>query len=54
MTLEELQRETLVEKHLRLKKEKCPHEEIYSSTVYGPGGTFRNKFCLDCGKDMLR
>lgn len=50
LTLEELQRETLVEKHSRLKQERCLHEEIYSSTVYGPDGAFTNKFCLDCGK----
>lgn len=54
MTLEELQRETLVEKHSRLMQEKCPHHEIYSSTVWGPLGEFRHKFCLDCGKDLLR
>jgi hypothetical protein len=29
MTLEELQRETLVEKNRRLRQQKCRHEEIY-------------------------
>lgn len=49
MTIEELARETLIEKHRRLMREKCQHEEVYSSTVAGPAGTFTNSFCLDCG-----
>ena len=43
MTLEELSRETLVEKHVRLKQEKCPHEKIYSSTVYEPNWMFQEE-----------
>jgi hypothetical protein len=50
MTLRELERETLTEKNRRLWQEKCPHEEVYSSTVTGPCGTFTTKFCFDCGK----
>ena len=50
MTLEELTKETLSEKNRRLRQEKCQHEEIYSSTVAGPHGTFTNALCLDCGK----
>lgn len=54
MTLQELANETLVQKHLRLMQEKCPHPEIYSSTVRGPAGTFTNSFCLECGKTSPR
>lgn len=54
MTLQELADETLVQKHIRLTQEKCQHEEIYSSTVAGPAGTFTNSFCLDCGKSWHR
>jgi hypothetical protein len=50
MTLAELAKETLVEKHRRLIQAKCQHEEVYSSTVAAPTGTFTNAFCLDCGK----
>jgi hypothetical protein len=50
MNLAELANETLTQKHRRLMQEKCRHEEVHSSTVRGPGGTFTNKFCLDCGK----
>ena len=50
MTLEELARETLVEKNRRLRQAKCTHEEVHRSTVTGPSGTFTNAFCLDCGK----
>jgi hypothetical protein len=50
MDLAELQRETLTQKHRRLMQAKCPHPEIYSSTVAGPSGTFTNRFCLECGK----
>lgn len=50
MTLDELVRETLTEKHRRLQQEKCKHEDTYSSTVDGPNGTFTNKLCFDCGK----
>lgn len=49
MTLEELQNETLVEKNRRLRQAKCPHEEVYSSTVWGPDGKHSLRFCLDCG-----
>lgn len=49
MTLEELVRETLIEKNTRLLRAKCPHLEIYCSTVTGPDGTFSHRFCLDCG-----
>lgn len=54
MTLDELAKETLVQKHHRLMQAKCKHEEIYSSTVTGPDGTFTTRFCLDCGKDLER
>lgn len=50
MTLEELQRETLVEKNRRLRQLRCPHEEVYFSTMCGPDGTFTTSACLDCGK----
>ncbi len=50
MTLAELVRETLSEKHKRLRQEKCQHEEVYSSAVSGADGRFTNRFCLDCGK----
>jgi hypothetical protein len=50
MTLEELAKETLVQKHRRLMQSKCQHEEVHSSTVAGPHGIFTNSFCLDCGK----
>ena len=33
MTLDELVKETLVEKNRRLRQAKCSHEEVYSSTV---------------------
>lgn len=52
MTLDDLVRETLIEKNRRLRQAKCKHEEIYSSTVMGPNGTFTNGFCLDCGKQL--
>lgn len=54
MTLAELVNETLVEKNRRLRQMKCQHEEVYSSTVAGPTGTFTNSFCLDCGKSWHR
>jgi len=54
MTIDELVRETLVEKNRRLRQAKCPHEEVYSSTVAGPTGVFTNSFCLDCGKSWHR
>ncbi len=50
MTLEELQAETLTEKNRRLQQEKCRHNEIYCSTVVGPGGEFETRVCLDCCK----
>jgi hypothetical protein len=50
MTLEELQRETLTEKNRRLRQLRCPHEEVYSSSVLGPDGTSSTRFCFDCGK----
>jgi hypothetical protein len=52
MTLDELQRETLTEKNRRLQQAKCPHEEIYTSTVTGPDGAHTLRFCLDCGKRL--
>lgn len=52
MTLQDLINETLVEKNCRLQQEKCKHEEVWSSTVRGPDGTFTNSFCLDCGKSL--
>lgn len=54
MTLQELVNETLVEKNRRLRRAKCPHEEIYSSTVGGRFGVFANRFCLDCGLSLPR
>jgi hypothetical protein len=54
LALEELQRETLVEKNRRLRQTKCKHEEVYSSSVTGPEGTHTTRFCLDCGKLLLR
>jgi hypothetical protein len=54
MTLAELQAETLVQKHLRLRKQSCKHEEIYSSTVWGPDGAHETRACLDCGKTWNR
>lgn len=50
MTLEELAKETLVQKNRRLRQEKCEHEEVFCSTVSGPGGTFQTRGCFDCGK----
>lgn len=50
MTLDDMVKETLVEKNRRARQAKCPHEEVYSSTVAGPTGMFTNSFCLDCGK----
>jgi hypothetical protein len=50
MNLQELANETLVEKNRRLLRAKCPHMEIYESTVYGPHGIFANAFCLECGQ----
>ena len=51
MTLEELVRETLVEKHLRLRQERCKHNgDTYISCVASPEGTFVTVVCLDCGK----
>lgn len=50
MTLNEFVSEPLTQKNRRLMQEKCRHEEIYSSTVAGPEGTFTNSFCLDCGQ----
>lgn len=53
-TVAELAAETLVEKNRRLRQARCPHEEVYSSTVAGPTGTFTTAFCLDCGKTWRR
>lgn len=50
MTLEELVNETLTQKNLRLRQEKCEHEEVFCSTVIGPNGTFKTRGCFDCGK----
>jgi hypothetical protein len=50
MTLEELTKETLVEKNRRLRQEKCEHGAVYSSTVAGHDGIFTTRFCMDCGK----
>lgn len=49
MNLEQLVKETLVQKHRRLMRAKCRHIEVYSSTVLGPDGTATSAFCLDCG-----
>lgn len=50
MTLEELQRETLVQKHQRLMQAKCRHEEIWHTSVCSDEGTFTQRWCIDCGK----
>lgn len=50
MTLQELAAETLTQKHKRLMQAKCQHQDVYSSAVSGPNGTFTNGFCWDCGK----
>lgn len=52
LTVAELQAETLSQKHKRLMQEKCPHEEIYTSSVWcrDEEVTYQNRFCLDCGK----
>ncbi len=50
MTLAELQAETLSQKNTRLLQERCPHEEVYVSTVTGPHGHSENRLCLDCYK----
>jgi hypothetical protein len=50
MTIEELVRETLVEKSRRLRQEKCLHQEVYSTSCTSKEGAFQNSFCLDCGK----
>jgi hypothetical protein len=52
MTLDDLVKETLVEKNRRLRQEKCSHPEVYSSTVESRNGIFTNSFCLDCGKSF--
>jgi hypothetical protein len=52
MTLQELVSETLVQKNIRLRRAKCRHEEIYSSTVASRNGIFTNMICLDCGKSL--
>jgi len=44
LSLKELVRETLIQKHRRLMQEKCSHNDIHSSTVSGPDGTFTNSF----------
>lgn len=54
MSLDELVKETLTQKHRRLMQEKCRHPDVYSSTVAGPSGTFTNSFCWDCGKSWHR
>jgi hypothetical protein len=54
MTIEELQRETLMEKNRRLLQEKCRHSEIYCSVACGPNGTFETRVCLDCLKSWRR
>lgn len=48
--LKALMDETLVQKHKREMREKCPHEKIYRSTVTTPDGSSTTKACLDCGK----
>ena len=50
MTLAQLVRETLTEKHRRLRQEKCKHEDTYSSGCTGPTGSYTNVFCWDCEK----
>lgn len=51
MTLQELVNETLVEKHRRLMQAKCKHnDELWHSTYDGPGWSFTETTCLDCGK----
>lgn len=50
MTLQELAAETLTQKNRRLRQVRCPHEEIFASTVYAPDGTHEARACMDCGK----
>lgn len=52
MTLEELVRETLVEKHRRLMRAKCKHEPgaLVVSTYAGPEAAFTDTVCVDCGQ----
>jgi hypothetical protein len=50
MTLDELVKETLVEKHIRLQQEKCQHKEVHVSTYSGPDVTVISRVCLDCWK----
>ena len=52
MTLAELQAETLMQKHTRLTRAKCPHEEVYTSSVWSAAErkTSTTKFCFDCGQ----
>lgn len=54
MTLEELANETLVQKHLRLTRERCRHptDALFSSTFMSRDLSFTEEICLDCG--MLR
>lgn len=49
MTLAELAAETLTEKNRRLRQEKCHHNEVYCSTVIGPGAAYETRICFDCG-----
>lgn len=50
--LTDLINETLSQKHRRLMQAKCPHDEVYESTVTGPDGTFTHRICLDCGASL--
>ena len=51
-TIEEFLRETLVEKHTRLMQAKCKHEPwaLVVSSYSGPGVSFTDTVCVDCGK----
>ena len=49
MTLADLQLETLTEKNIRLRQEKCQHPEIWSSTFWCNGVKSTNRICLECG-----
>jgi hypothetical protein len=50
MTLEELQAETLVQKHIRLMQAKCKHPEVFSATFMADDLAFTDRVCLDCGE----
>jgi hypothetical protein len=50
--LAELAAETLMQKHVRLMRERCRHpaDAVVSSSFHSPDCSFTDEFCLDCGK----